>query len=116
MKVIGIVGSRRRDSTADFKACQRAFLDIFEPDDTIVSGGCPRGGDRFAELLADIYEVPIKIHYPDWKMGRFAGLTRNTDIAQDADVLIAVVASDRKGGAEDTVRKATKLGKKIILV
>jgi hypothetical protein len=108
-KVIGIVGSRRRDSDEDFKQCEKIFLSIYEPGDEIVSGGCPKGADRFAEVLAKKHQTPIKIYYAQWnKLGRGAGFARNTDIARDADELIAVVAEDRKGGTEDTVKKFLK--------
>lgn len=64
-KCIGIVGSRRRDSDEDYQACLAAFLAIYKPGDLIVSGGCPQGGDRFAEVIADEMGIPIKINYPD---------------------------------------------------
>jgi hypothetical protein len=51
-KVIGIVGSRRRDAGEDFRACLFAFREVFRDGDRIVSGGCPQGGDRFAECIA----------------------------------------------------------------
>ena len=105
-KVIGIVGSRKRDTSADYQLCLKAFRGIYHLGDTIVSGGCPKGGDAFAEQIARDFDIPIKIHHPDWKKhGRSAGFVRNIDIAKDADVLIAVVASDRRGGTEDTIQK-----------
>lgn len=106
-KVIGIVGSRRRDdTTTDLELVLNAFLDVYRPGDTLVSGGCPQGGDRFCEIIAATEKVPIKIYRADWKQfGRSAGFERNTYIARDADVLIACVAPDRKGGTEDTIRK-----------
>jgi hypothetical protein len=117
MKTIGIVGSRRRDTADDFNMCEKAFLEIYKEGDHLVSGGCSRGGDRFCEILAKKYQIPIKIHYAQWdKLGKKAGMIRNTDIAKDCDILMAVVAEDRTGGAEDTVRKATTFGKEIILV
>ena len=116
-KVIGIVGSRRRHTSQDLKLCAETFLSVYNKGDTIVSGGCPKGGDRFAEIIAKQSGVPIKIHKAEWdKYGRGAGLKRNTYIAEDADVLIAVVASDRTGGTEDTIRKAKRLGKEVILI
>jgi hypothetical protein len=119
VKVIGIVGSRRRNSVADRDATTRAFCKIVEPDDEIVSGGCPQGGDSFAEWIAKRYQHTIKIYYAKWdKLGRSAGFARNGDIARDADVLIACVAPDRTGGTEDTIKKWQKLhpGKEPILV
>ncbi|HUX60717.1 MAG TPA: hypothetical protein VMV32_05350, partial [Ignavibacteriaceae bacterium] len=106
MKTIGIVGSRRRDSEEDFKACEKIFLSLYEDGDEIVSGGCSKGADAMAERLAKKHQVPIKIHYAQWnKLGKIAGFIRNIDIARDADDLIAVVAEDRKGGTEDTIKK-----------
>lgn len=129
MKSIGIVGSRRRDSPEDLEACRKVFLSTYEKGDTIVSGGCRLGGDRFAEIFAKQYNIPIKIHYPDkskldpvkmQKSPRWAyaeiNYARNTLIARDSDILICVVASDRRGGTEDTIEKAIKMNKKIILV
>lgn len=120
MKIIGIVGSRRRNSHED-KEKLIAALDNYVKDIgvsyKIVSGGCPIGADRFAEEIAKARGLTITIHYPDWtSLGKVAGFARNTKIAEDCDVLIAVVASDRKGGTEDTVTKALKLGKKVICV
>ena len=117
MKAIGIIGSRRRDALIDYDACKRAFLGVYEKGDRIVSGGCPRGGDRFADLLARKYGVTITTHYPDWDgVGKGAGFARNSLIASECDILLAVVAKDRTGGTEDTIKKAEVLGKKVVLV
>ena len=116
-KVIGIVGSRRRSYPSDYIACQCVFHSVYEVGDTIVSGGCPDGGDNFAEQIAKSKGLSITIHYPDWKgKGKSAGLQRNSLIANDCDVLIAVVAPDRTGGTEDTVKKCVSQGKKVYFV
>lgn len=53
----------------------------------------------------------------DWKnYGKSAGFIRNGNIADKSDILIAIVAKDRKGGTEDTIRKAKKIGKKVIII
>jgi len=130
---IGIVGTRRRDSVEDYRAIRKVFQRVYQPGDIIVSGGCPKGGDRMAELLAISIarvrigqsattewlfklganqrrelirklDAPIRIYYPNWKRyGKGAGLRRNAMIAKDSDVLIACVAPDRRGGTEDTI-------------
>ena len=105
MKIIGIIGSRTRYTDKDFKLCEEKLREIYEYGDEIVSGGCPVGGDRFAERLAKKRGIPIKIYFPDWSIGKSAGFARNTFIARDADVLISVVAEDRTGGTEDTIKK-----------
>tara|TARA_R110000824_G_scaffold12226_6_gene53549 strand:- start:14090 stop:14491 length:402 start_codon:yes stop_codon:yes gene_type:complete len=122
MKTIGIIGSRRRDSDKDFVECKQVFSDIYQDGDRIVSGHCPQGGDRFAEELAEELGLTVEngkliLHPADWdKHGRGAGFVRNTNIAEDSDILIAVVAEDRKGGTEDTIKKAIKYNKQIVLV
>lgn len=109
MKTIGIIGTRRRDTPMAYKAVEQKFLELYQPGDWICSGGCPKGGDRFAESIAKKYGVPIVIFHADWtNKGKGAGLIRNLDIANKSDVLIACVATDRTGGSEDTIRKFLK--------
>lgn len=116
-RIIGIVGTRSRDTVSDYNLCYKAFKEIYQTGDIIVSGGCPKGGDRFANVIAKKLGLTIITHYPDWDgVGKSAGFARNGKIAKDADILIAVVAKDRKGGTEDTITKAQKLGKEVVLV
>ena len=110
MKYIGIIGSRRRNRGIDRKAVREKFFEVYEDGDWIVSGGCPEGGDRFAEKIAKDYGIPILIFYPNWKkLGKAAGIIRNTDIAKESDVLVACIAKDRLGGTEDTIKKYMRL-------
>lgn len=116
-KVIGIVGSRRRDSEADLKKVNDAFLKVYEEGDTICSGLCPEGADRFAVILASLYKTLTRWYPAEWnKYGRSAGFIRNTSIARDSDILIACVAPDRTGGTEDTIKKYLGLGKKELIL
>lgn len=104
MKKIGIVGTRKRDNPEAYKKVEEDFLEIYEEGDWIVSGGCPKGGDRFAEVIAKKYGIPILIFYPNWdKYKKSAGFVRNRDIAKKSDVLIACVSRDRTGGTENTI-------------
>ena len=105
MKHIGIIGTRRRNSGVDRKAVREKFFEIYEEGDWIVSGGCPKGADNFAEKIAKDNGIPIIIFYPNWKkFGKGGGIVRNTDIAFTSDVIIACVAEDRKGGTENTLK------------
>ena len=107
-KVIGIVGTRSRDTEEDHKLVYKAFMKEYEEDNTVIcSGRCPKGGDRFAELIGNAFGIPMILFPPAWtRFGVKAGFTRNTDIARiSKDVLIACVAKNRKGGTEDTLRK-----------
>uniref|UniRef100_A0A6M3LJU2 DNA recombination-mediator protein A n=1 Tax=viral metagenome TaxID=1070528 RepID=A0A6M3LJU2_9ZZZZ len=109
MKKIGIVGSRRRNNKVDFMKVARALSKIYEKEDQLVSGGCLKGGDNFTEVIAKEKGIPITIYYPNWKEnGTAAGFIRNTEIANNSDILIACVAKDRKGGTEDTIEKFCK--------
>jgi len=127
-KVIGIVGSRRRDEAIDLELLIKAFFEIYVPGDKIISGGCKQGGDKFAEWIAAKLnlteenggliihrpkELPKGSQYLDYVNANYA---RNTLIAEDCDVLLALVARDRKGGTENTIKTATKLGREIILL
>jgi len=131
MVYIGVVGSRRRNSYSDIKKIYDELDKRVEEygigNITLVSGGCNRGGDRFAEWYQNDAGLPnpMVIHYPDKTNPVYLGMVkqnhraayaiiayeRNTLIARDSDELIALVASDRKGGTEDTIRKYLKFGK-----
>lgn len=112
-RVIGIIGTRRRDSESDFQLVEKEFLKHYHPGDKICSGLCYKGGDRFAVILAEKYETGTIWHPADWdKHGKTAGFIRNSYIARDSHVLIACVAQDRKGGTEDSIKKFKKLGKR----
>lgn len=119
MKVIGIVGSRKRNGTKDFDRILQEFLKVYEVGDWICSGGCSKGADRFAEIISQENGIPILIFNANWKeYGRNAGLIRNTNIAKHSTILIARIRKDRKGGTEDTIKKFKKFypDRQIILV
>lgn len=109
--IIGIIGSRRRNSETDKILIEKELLKLLadNKDVKICSGGCPKGGDKFAEQLASKYHLPKLIHKADWSKGKSAGFIRNGLIAESSDILIACVAADRKGGTEDTIKKFKKM-------
>jgi hypothetical protein len=109
MKKIGIIGTRRRNHASAYKAVETKFFEIYKEGDWIVSGGCPKGGDRFAEVIAKKHGIPILIFYPNWgKYKKGAGIVRNSDIAFNSDILIACVSNDRTGGTENTIKSFIK--------
>ncbi len=118
---IRIVGSRRRNTDEDLNKVTETSNKVKSEnnDISIVSGGATKGGDHFAEIIACLQNIPIKIYYPEWDIyGRIAGFMRNTDIAKNSDILIACVHESRTGGTEDTIKKFKKFHSegKIILV
>lgn len=124
-KKIGIIGTRRRNRLDDYKKVLKAFMEIYEEGDWLVSGGCPKGGDNFAEKIAKDYGVPILLFPARWnhtwnhdigefergKLNKLAGFERNGSIAGYSDVIIACVHPDRTGGTEDTLKKFDKFKK-----
>lgn len=130
--IIGIVGSRSRNSEKDFQICYEEFLKHYSWGDSIISGGCNYGGDHFAAIIAkklNFETVTLKggetitptedtfyVHEADWTLlGKKAGFIRNTYIARDSNLIIAVYDGNSKGTL-DTITKAKDLGKKIIVV
>jgi hypothetical protein len=124
MTYIGIIGSRTRNSDHDKKVLKKTLLEEIArlgnnfSKIRIVSGGCLTGGDHFAEELARELGLPILIYYPQiWNIdknlaeinGKAAyaqvAYARNTKIADKANILIALVSSNREGGTEDTIKK-----------
>lgn len=125
---IGVVGSRRRNSLEDFDLLRKAIESKIDKygygNIQLVSGGCQEGADRFAEVIHEDCKLPLPmiIHYPDrtklnpnlppkiaWADINYA---RNTLIAQDSDILLAMVTEDRKGGTEDTIKKFRRAKRK----
>jgi len=119
MDIIGIIGTRKRDTSVAFKLIRKVFDEIFEEGNILCSGGCPKGADRYAEQLAKAEGIPIITFYPNYK--RFKGgapIIRNGDIADTADMIIAcvmhpedgidAVLERKSGGTEDTLKKFVK--------
>ena len=119
-KVIGIIGTRRRDTPSVRRLIEDQLWKVYEKGDIICSGGCPQGGDKFAESIAKSEGIPILIYYPNYKkFKQSAPMIRNTDIAENSDIIIACVMHPedgvvkvllrKEGGTEDTLRKFIKL-------
>ncbi len=124
---IGIIGTRKRDSQEDYDHTLSAFNSIIKQyihvgqikgveDIKIVSGGCPKGGDRFAELIhteLDLKPEQLIIHLPEKPpigspkyMYVRSMHDRNDLIARDSDVLLAVTDhGSKKGGTLYTIKK-----------
>ena len=47
------------------KKVRDKFFEIYEDGDWICSGGCKKGADRFAEMIAK-EGIPILIFYPNY--------------------------------------------------
>jgi hypothetical protein len=113
---VAIVGSRRR---ADRDAVEACVAEL--PIGTIVVSGGAKGPDSWAEAAARARGLPVIVHRPllagvTWRFDaaeRYYG--RNQRIVDGCDRVIAFAAPDRKGGTEDTIRRALRAGKPVDL-
>lgn len=137
MIYIGIVGSRRRSSEEDYnilykKVCE---LERNEPIEKFVTGDCRVGGDAFCRTIALYWGRNLEVKYKidpetDDILHRFIKdyykftqicYMRNEEIAKESlDYLIALIAPDRKGGTENTIKHFKRYHKdwkkKLILI
>lgn len=114
MKIIGIIGTRKRNTITDYNIVKDAFFEIYEEGDWVCSGHCDKGGDKFAEKIAYDYGIPILLFPPKKKQRKYF-FERNTLIAEHSDIIIAClirpyesleeVLKREKGGSEDTIKK-----------
>jgi len=109
---VGIVGSRRWQN----REMVEALVNELPPDSVIVSGGC-RGVDKWAASAARSRGLEVVEHLPYFPAGSNphwvytqAYHARNLKIAEDSDIIYAFVAADRKGGTDNTIKHAQKLG------
>lgn len=124
--IVGIVGSRRRNTKEDYLNLCWKIVELERNNNTltkkIVTGDCSEGGDKFARKIADDTEDieldvkkikdPFTEEEMDFKNHRYFDYfimcnifyRRDEEIArEDLDYLIALVAPDRKGGTEYTI-------------
>jgi hypothetical protein len=81
----------------------------------IVSGGA-KGADSLGERYANENNIPTKIFLPDWeKYGKTAGFKRNTEIIENAELVVAFWDMESKG-TKDSISKAEKLNKKVLII
>jgi predicted Rossmann fold nucleotide-binding protein DprA/Smf involved in DNA uptake len=110
---LGIIGSRL---FSNYEFIKSKVLENFDVKniDTIVSGGA-RGVDTLGEQFADEFDIQKDIAKPDWdKYGKGAAFIRNQEIVDLSDVLIAFPIKS-SGGTWDSVRKAQKAGKRVLV-
>lgn len=109
---LGIVGSRSFTDYEYFKECMRQF-EKYEIS-CIISGGAI-GADSLAEKYAFENEIPAKIFKPNYNLhGRKAPMLRNTTIVENSDMVVAFW-DGVSGGTQDSINKARKLKKAVII-
>jgi hypothetical protein len=107
---VAVIGSR---TFTDYEAVKRTLSAIKITE--IISGGA-KGADKLGEQYAKENDIPTKIFIPDWdKNGKAAGFMRNTDIVNEAELVIAFWDGQSKGTL-DSIQKAEKQNKKVLTI
>ena len=84
----------------------------------MITGGA-RGPDQWAEEAARSRGLAVVVYKPDLEGVRARWeaadrhYARNQLIVDETDRIIAFVAPDRRGGTEDTIRRAVRVGKPV---
>lgn len=89
-----IAGSRDGTTMKDVsKAISKSHYEI-----TSVVCGMARGADLFGQMWANLKCLPVEEFPANWELhGRSAGYIRNSEMASNADALIAVWDGKSKG-------------------
>jgi predicted Rossmann fold nucleotide-binding protein DprA/Smf involved in DNA uptake len=112
---LAIVGTRNPSiSYGDFEKLLLEKIDLSDVTQ-IVSGGA-KGIDTYAKLLAARHHIPLMEYLPKYdQFGNFATLRRNTQIVQEANVVIAFPSAESKG-TYHSIKEAERLHRRLIVV
>lgn len=113
---VGIVGARVRTDEHAIREYVRAL-----PANTVVVSGGADGPDTWAVDEARRCGLEVMVCLPDLGGVRSRGeaaqryFERNERIVRECDRVVAFVAPARKGGTENTIRHARRLGRPVEL-
>lgn len=111
---LAIVGSREINNP-EILMTELKKVPHLEQVTEIVSGGA-NGIDSLAKQYAEENGLKLTEFLPDYKsFGRCAPLARNTQIVEYADVVLAIPVKGSSRGTRDSMRKAEKFGKRLIV-
>lgn len=106
---IAVIGSRNFN---DYDLLKEELNKYFITQ--IISGGA-KGADALAERYAKEFNIETQIFKPDWKLGRHAGLLRNTKIIETSDFVVAFWDGESRG-TQNSIKTAEKNGKPINII
>jgi hypothetical protein len=107
---VAVIGSR---SFNDYELLRQTLSKL---EITLVVSGGAKGADSLGEEYANANNIPTKIFLPDWdKYGKSAGMLRNSDIINEAEIVVAFWDGESKG-CKDAIAKANKLNKKVLII
>jgi hypothetical protein len=109
---LAIVGSRSINKVLAETIIENFLIQrrLPNPITCIISGGAA-GVDKAAETVARNLNIEMRVIRPNWSLGRHAGMVRNTDIIQMADIVLAIWDGKSKGtkNSIDTANQLNKL-------
>lgn len=113
---IAIVGGRDFNDYEFLKKEVDKYIDENKISNiTIISGGA-KGADFLAEKFAAEMDFEVIVFKPNYeKYGRGATIVRNTQIIENSDIVFAFWDGKSKG-SYDSIKKAEKLGKKLLII
>lgn len=107
---VAVIGSRTFN---DYELLRQTLSKL---EITLVVSGGAKGADSLGEEYANANNIPTKIFLPDWeKYGKSAGMLRNSDIINEAEIIVAFWDGESKG-CKDAIAKANKLNKKVLII
>lgn len=107
---VAVIGSRTFN---DYELLRQTLSKL---EITLVLSGGAKGADSLGEEYANANNIPTKIFLPDWdKYGKSAGMLRNSDIINEAEIVVAFWDGESKG-CKDAIAKANKLNKKVLII
>lgn len=106
MARVCFTGSRHwQDAAAILRYMERHL----ERGDVVVVGCAKDGVDDFVRQFATQLGFDLEVYKADWKMGKFAGFTRNDEMAaSDIDRVVAFRAGGKSNGTDHMVSCAKK--------
>lgn len=81
----------------------------------IISGMCKNSPDMLAVAWAQERGIPVYPFAANWKLGRGAGLARNTDMSKVAEGLVALWDGESRGTL-DMIKKCVARGLPVYVV
>lgn len=96
--------------------CKEILSDILETKNVIILSGGAKGADQLGERFAMENNLELEYHQADWKsFGKRAGLIRNAQMAENADILIAFWDGQSKG-TEHMINSAYQNGLRVEII
>ena len=112
---VAIIGSRDYKNYGAICAQMDELLVFFDSDFTDVISGAARGVDSLGAVWAESRGINVIEKPANWKMGKGAGMARNTNIVSEADFIVAFW-DGKSLGTKDSLKKCRQFGKRFKIV